>query len=237
MQLIIWGRRGGFATWVSEHSQVPGRLLAQDCRYHIANAAPLPLPGYWKDFAPWVFLPFCCFVKGTENKKSWQLGTVEKDLLGKKKISSEFVVSSLNNNNMSDNMLNIFSNKSSVFSWGKKPFYLLKWLNVRQYSACLQITKLAAFPCSLYPSENTKYKREELLLCPVKSLNLQNCDILIVVRKLCSTWLVQLILSILFLITASFPNTQLRQNILKERLSLHVYNNICKYLYAQRARI
>lgn len=180
---------------------------------------------------------FAVLWKAQRTRKAGNLEQLKRIYWEKKKISSEFVVSSLNTNNMSDYMLNIFSNKSSVFSWGKKPFYLLKWLNVRQYSACLQITKLAAFPCSLYPSENTKYKREELLLCPVKSLNLQNCDILIVVRKLCSTWLVQLILSILFLITASFPNTQLRQNILKERLSLHVYNNICKYLYAQRARI
>lgn len=71
------------------------------------------------------FLLFCERHREQEKLATWNSW---KGFIGKKKkISSEFVVSSLNNNNMSDNMLNIFSNKSSVFSWGKKPFISTSW--------------------------------------------------------------------------------------------------------------
>ena len=73
-------------------------------------------------------------------------------------VSFEFVVSSDKDDNMGNNILNIFNNKESVFSQRKKKIYLYLSLKVRQYSACLQTSRLAAFPCSLYPFD---YQREE----------------------------------------------------------------------------
>lgn len=178
MQFIIWGRRGGFATWVSEHSQVPGRLLARDCRYHIASAAPLPLPGYWKNFilhSEFSSL-FVVLWKAQRTRTADNLEQL-KMIYWKKKISSEFVVSSLNNNNMSDNMLNIFSNKSSVFSWGKKKHSFLPLEMIKHKAIFCMLADNKACCLSMFLVSFWEYKIQKRRIFALSSEVAQSAEL------------------------------------------------------------